>query len=77
MLLFYVIDISVSFHLAMSRASMWVGHPCSFYPSPIWVILMVSMHMKNAQIEGRTCHVREFEDTVVLDSKLKTNMEIK
>jgi hypothetical protein len=38
---------------------------------------MVSMHMKNVQIGGRTCRVREFEDTVVLDSELQTNMEIK
>jgi hypothetical protein len=38
---------------------------------------MVSMHMKSIQIRGRTCHVREFEDTEVLDSELETNMEIK
>jgi hypothetical protein len=38
---------------------------------------MVSMHMKNIQIGGRTCQVREFEDTVVLDSELGTNKEIK
>jgi hypothetical protein len=38
---------------------------------------MVSMHMKNVQIRGCTCRVREFEDTVVLDSELQTNMEIK
>jgi hypothetical protein len=38
---------------------------------------MVSMHMKNIQIGGRTCHVHEFEDTVVLHSELETNMEIK
>jgi hypothetical protein len=38
---------------------------------------MVSMHMKNIQIGSRTCHVREFEDTVVLDSELEINMEIK
>jgi hypothetical protein len=38
---------------------------------------MVSMHMKNVQIRGRTCHVHEFEDTVVPDSELGTNMEIK
>jgi hypothetical protein len=33
--------------------------------------------MKDVQIEGRTCHVREFEDTVVLNSEFETNMEIK
>jgi hypothetical protein len=38
---------------------------------------MVSMHMKNVQIGGRTCPVHEFEDIVALDSKLETNMEIK
>jgi hypothetical protein len=38
---------------------------------------MVSMHMKNVQIGGRTCPVREFEDTMVLDSELETKMEIK
>jgi hypothetical protein len=38
---------------------------------------MVSMHMKNAQIRGPTWPVREFEDTVVLDSELETNMETK
>jgi hypothetical protein len=38
---------------------------------------MVSMHMKNVQIGGHMCHVRQFEDTVVLDSELGTNMEIK
>jgi hypothetical protein len=38
---------------------------------------MVSMHMKNIQIRGHMCHVRGFEDTVVLDSELETNMEIK
>jgi hypothetical protein len=31
---------------------------------------MVSMHMKNIQIGCRMCHMREFEDTVVLDSEL-------
>jgi hypothetical protein len=35
---------------------------------------MVFMHMKNAQIRGRTCHGHEFEDTVVLDSELKINI---
>jgi hypothetical protein len=38
---------------------------------------MVSMHMKNIQIGGRMCLMREFEDTVVLNSKLETNMKIK
>jgi hypothetical protein len=38
---------------------------------------MVSMHMKNVQIGGHTSHVREFEDTVVLDSGLGINMKIK
>jgi hypothetical protein len=38
---------------------------------------MVSMHMKNIQIRGRTCLVREFEDMVVLDSELETNKDIK
>jgi hypothetical protein len=38
---------------------------------------MVSMHMKNVQIGGRTCPMREFEDTVVLESELETNMETK
>jgi hypothetical protein len=38
---------------------------------------MVSMHMKNVQIGGRTCYEHEFEDTVVLNSKLETNIEIK
>jgi hypothetical protein len=38
---------------------------------------MVSMHMKNVQIGGRTCPVCEFEYTVVLDSELETNMKIK
>jgi hypothetical protein len=38
---------------------------------------MVSMHMKNIQIGGRTCLVREFEDMVVLDSELETNKDIK
>jgi hypothetical protein len=32
---------------------------------------MVSMHMKNIQIGGRICHMHEFEDMVVLDSKLE------
>jgi hypothetical protein len=32
---------------------------------------MVSMHMKNIQIGGHTCHVHEFEDTVVLNSELE------
>jgi hypothetical protein len=35
------------------------------------------MHMKNIQIEGRMCHVHEFEDLMVLDFELGTNMEIK
>jgi Zn ribbon nucleic-acid-binding protein len=35
------------------------------------------MQMKNIQIGGRTCPVCEFEDTMVLDSELETNMEIK
>jgi hypothetical protein len=30
--------------------------------------------MKNVQIGCRTCHVREFEDTMVLDSELESNM---
>jgi hypothetical protein len=38
---------------------------------------MVFMHMKNVQIRGRMCHVHEFEDTVVLNFELETNMEIK
>jgi hypothetical protein len=38
---------------------------------------MVSIHMKNIKIGGRTCPTQEFEDMVVLDSKLETNMEIK
>jgi hypothetical protein len=38
---------------------------------------MVSMHMKNIQIRGRTYLVREFEDMVVLDSELETNKDIK
>jgi hypothetical protein len=38
---------------------------------------MASMHMKNMQIGGRTCPVREFEDTMVLYIELETNMEIK
>jgi hypothetical protein len=38
---------------------------------------MVFMHMKNVQIGGHTCHVREFEHTVVLDFELETNMKIK
>jgi hypothetical protein len=38
---------------------------------------MVSMHMKNIQIRGHTCQVHEFEDTVVLDFELETNMKIK
>jgi hypothetical protein len=38
---------------------------------------MVSMHMKNVQIRGRTCPVRQFEGTMILDSKLETKMEIK
>jgi hypothetical protein len=38
---------------------------------------MVSIHMKNIQIGGRVCPVREFEDTMVLDSGLETNMEMK
>jgi hypothetical protein len=38
---------------------------------------MVSMHMKNVQIGGRTCPMRQFEDTVVLESELETNMETK
>jgi hypothetical protein len=38
---------------------------------------MVSMHMKNIQIRGHTCHVHEFENMVVMDSELETNMEIK
>jgi hypothetical protein len=38
---------------------------------------MVSMHMKNVQNEGYTCLVCEFEDTLVLDSELETNMKIK
>jgi hypothetical protein len=38
---------------------------------------MVSMHMKNVQIGGRTCLVREFADTVVINSELETNIEIK
>jgi hypothetical protein len=38
---------------------------------------MDSMHMKNIQIEGRMCHVHEFEDLMVLDFELGTNMEIK
>jgi hypothetical protein len=37
----------------------------------------VSLHMKNVQIGCRTCHVREFEDMMVLDSELESNMEIK
>jgi hypothetical protein len=35
---------------------------------------MVSMHMKNIQIRGRRCPLHEFEDTVVLDFELETNM---
>jgi hypothetical protein len=46
--------------LNVTRPSMWLGPPCSFYPSLIWVILMVSMHMKNVQIGGRMCPVHEF-----------------
>jgi hypothetical protein len=38
---------------------------------------MVSMHMKNVQIGDRMCHVREFEDRVVRNSKLETKIEIK
>jgi hypothetical protein len=38
---------------------------------------MPSMHMKNVQIRGRMCPMREFEYTVVLDPKLETNMENK
>jgi hypothetical protein len=38
---------------------------------------MVSMHMKNVKNGGRTCPVHEFEDTVVLDYELETNMKIK
>jgi hypothetical protein len=38
---------------------------------------MVSIHMKNLQIRGHTCPMREFEDTMVLDSELETNMKIK
>jgi hypothetical protein len=38
---------------------------------------MVSMNIKNIQIEGCTCLVHEFDDTVVLDSELETKMEIK
>jgi hypothetical protein len=35
------------------------------------------MRMKNIQLRGCTCPVHEFEVTVILDSELKTNMEIK
>jgi hypothetical protein len=38
---------------------------------------MVSMHMKKIQIGGRMCLLHEFEDMVVLDSELETNMDIK
>jgi hypothetical protein len=33
--------------------------------------------MKNIQIGGCTCHVREFENTVIGDSELETNIKIK
>jgi hypothetical protein len=35
------------------------------------------IHMKNVQIIGRTHPVFEFEDMVVMNSELKTNMESK
>jgi hypothetical protein len=38
---------------------------------------MVSIHMKNVQIEGCACPMREYEDRVVEDSELEANMKIK
>jgi hypothetical protein len=38
---------------------------------------MVSMHIKNVQIGDRTCPVREFEDTIFLNSELEKIVEIK
>jgi hypothetical protein len=35
------------------------------------------IHMKNVQIIGRMCPMFEFEDMVVMNSELKTNMESK
>jgi hypothetical protein len=61
--------------LRNSRLSCCLSTPVGgFWPT---TIPMVSVLMKNVQIGGRTCLVLEFEDTMVLDSELETNMEIK